>query len=46
LKPATDAMILDTTDLDVEGTFREALALVENRLGAPKAARRVPSAVP
>jgi cytidylate kinase len=46
LKPATDAMILDTTDLDVEGTFREALALVENRLGAAKAPRRVPSAVP
>jgi cytidylate kinase len=46
LKPATDAMILDTTDLDVEGTFREALALVENRLRAAKAPRRVPSAVP
>jgi cytidylate kinase len=46
LKPAADAMILDTTDLDVEGTFREALALVESRPGATKAARRVPSSVP
>jgi cytidylate kinase len=45
LKPAADAMILDTTDLDVEGTFREALRLVETKLGANEA-RRVRSAVP
>jgi cytidylate kinase len=46
LKPAADAMILDTTDLDVEGTFREALALVDNKLGAAIAARREPFSVP
>jgi cytidylate kinase len=45
LKPATDAMILDTTDLDVEDTFREALRLVEKQLDA-KEARRLRSAVP
>jgi cytidylate kinase len=31
LKPATDAEILDTTDLDAEETFRTALAIVENK---------------
>jgi cytidylate kinase len=45
LRPAADAMILDTTDLDVEGTFREALRLIEAKLGA-KDARRLRSAVP
>jgi cytidylate kinase len=45
LKPAADAMILDTTDLDVEGTFREAQRLVEKQLDA-KEARRLRSAVP
>jgi cytidylate kinase len=45
LKPAADAMILDTTDLDVEGTFREALRLVETKLGS-SAERRVRTAVP
>ncbi|VTZ48971.1 cytidylate kinase [Methylocella tundrae] len=29
LKPATDAVMLDTTKLDVEGAFRAALAIVE-----------------
>jgi len=38
-------MILDTTDLDVEGTFREAQRLVEKQLDA-KEARRLRSAVP
>lgn len=28
-KPAADAHVLDTTDLDIEGAFRAALALVE-----------------
>jgi cytidylate kinase len=45
LKPASDALILDTTDLDVEGTFREALRLVESKLHGG-GARRVRSAVP
>ncbi len=31
LKPAADAEILDTTDLDAEETFRTALAIVENK---------------
>jgi cytidylate kinase len=45
LKPAADAMILDTTDFDVEGTFREAQRLVEKQLDANEA-RRLRSAVP
>jgi cytidylate kinase len=45
LKPAADAMILDTTDLDVEDTVREALRLVEKQLDA-REARRLRSAVP
>jgi cytidylate kinase len=44
LKPASDAMILDTTDLDVEGTFREALRLVGQKLGTNEA-RQVRSTV-
>jgi cytidylate kinase len=39
LKPAADAMILDTTDLDVDGTFREALRLVATKLDAGEARR-------
>jgi hypothetical protein len=31
LKPAVDAEILDTTDLDAEEAFRTALAIVENK---------------
>jgi CMP/dCMP kinase len=45
LKPASDAMILDTTDLDVEGTFHEALRLVEAKVTA-KDARQRRSALP
>jgi cytidylate kinase len=45
LKPAADAMILDTTDLDVDGTFREALRLIETKLG-DREAGRVRPAVP
>lgn len=46
LKPAADASILDTTDLDVEGSFREALRLVEKKRAVADPAGRVPSAVP
>jgi cytidylate kinase len=46
LRPAADAMILDTTDLDVEGTFGEALRLVEEKLGTRAAHPRVGSPVP
>jgi cytidylate kinase len=46
LRPAADAMILDTTDLDVEGTFRQALRLVEKKLGTMAAHPRVGSPVP
>ncbi|MBV9066815.1 MAG: (d)CMP kinase [Methylobacteriaceae bacterium] len=45
LKPAADAVILDTTDLDVKGTFDEALRLIQSKLEAG-AARRVRSTVP
>jgi cytidylate kinase len=31
LKPAPDAIVLDTTALDVEGTFEAALAIIERR---------------
>jgi cytidylate kinase len=34
LKPAPDAMLLDTTDLGIEGAFAAALALVRARLAA------------
>lgn len=33
LKPATDAHILDTTDLDIEAAVRAALAIVEKKRG-------------
>lgn len=45
LKPAADAVILDTTDLDVKGTFDAALRLVERKLETGEA-RRVRSTVP
>jgi cytidylate kinase len=45
LKPAADAVILDTTDLDVKGTFDEALRLIETKLESGEA-RRVRSTVP
>ena len=34
LKPAEDAIVLDTTDLDVEAAIAEAIRLVEERLAA------------
>jgi cytidylate kinase len=34
LKPADDAMLLDTTELDVEAAIAEALRLVEEKLRA------------
>ncbi len=38
LKPAADAVVLDTTDLDVEQAFQKALKIVRDRLAAnPKA---------
>lgn len=33
LKPAADAMTLDTSDLDIEAAFREAVAIVEKARG-------------
>ncbi|MFY9626603.1 MAG: (d)CMP kinase, partial [Methylocystis sp.] len=33
LKPAADAVTLDTSDLDIEGAFRTALAIVEKARG-------------
>lgn len=33
LRPAADALLLDTTDLDAEAAFTEALRLIESRLG-------------
>lgn len=35
LKPAADALLLDTTTLDAEAAFAAALALVRERLGKP-----------
>jgi cytidylate kinase len=47
LKPAADAMILDTTDLDVEGTFAAAAKMVEKKeKSTAGAARRVRAAMP
>ena len=46
LKPARDAIILDTSDLDVEATFGEALRRIEAKLDATKSADRLRSAVP
>lgn len=47
LKPAADAMILDTTDLDVEGTFAAAAKMVEEKeKSTAGAARRVRAAMP
>lgn len=33
LRPAADALLLDTTELDAEAAFAEALRLIESRLG-------------
>jgi len=33
LKPAADAVTLDTSDLDIESAFQAALAIVEGRRG-------------
>ena len=46
LKPAADASILDTTDLDVEGTFREALRRIEAKRATRSPAGRLASTVP
>jgi cytidylate kinase len=35
LKPAPDAHLLDTTNLDIEAAFAAARAIVAARLGAP-----------
>jgi len=32
LRPADDAIVLDTTDLDPEATFQAALAVIEKKL--------------
>ena len=34
MKPAADAFLLDTTDLDIEAAFRAAVALIERKLGS------------
>jgi cytidylate kinase len=46
LQAATDALILDTTDLDVEGTYREALRLIEQKLGAARSTPQLRTAFP
>lgn len=46
LKPARDAMILDTSDLDAEATFCEALRRIEAKLDSTNSASRLRSAVP
>ncbi|MBR0645885.1 (d)CMP kinase [Plastoroseomonas hellenica] len=40
LRPAADALLLDTTDLDAEAAFTEALQLIESRLGKDLDTRR------
>ena len=35
MKPAADALVLDTTDLDADAAFERALALIAEKLGAP-----------
>ncbi len=40
LEPAEDAVILDTTKLDVEAAFKAALAIVEKRKHVRNAAAR------
>jgi cytidylate kinase len=37
LRPADDALVLDTTDLDAEAAFQAALRAVRQRLGLHKA---------
>jgi cytidylate kinase len=39
LRAAPDALLLDTTTLDIEGAFAAALALVRERLGRAGARR-------
>jgi CMP/dCMP kinase len=39
LKPASDAILLDTSDLDIDAAFAAALALVEPRIGEALKAR-------
>ncbi|KAB2847990.1 MAG: (d)CMP kinase [Hyphomicrobiaceae bacterium] len=34
MKPAADAFLLDTSDLDIEAAFRAAVALIERKLGS------------
>jgi cytidylate kinase len=34
LRPAADAYLLDTTDLDIEAAFREAVEFVSRRIAA------------
>jgi cytidylate kinase len=33
MRPATDAHLLDTTDMDIDAVFRAAVALVERSRG-------------
>ena len=40
MRAAPDALLLDTTDLDIEGAFAAALAMVRERLAAGAGARR------
>jgi len=37
LKPAPDAHILDTSDLDIDAVFREAIAIVDKATGGARA---------
>jgi len=39
LVPAADAVLLDTTSLDIDGAFTNALAIVQRLLGAPQPGR-------
>ncbi len=37
LKPAEDALLLDTTDLDIDGAFDAAVGLIKRKIGQPGA---------
>jgi len=37
LKPADDALLLDTTDLDIDGSFDAAVELIKRKIGQPGA---------
>jgi cytidylate kinase len=37
LKPADDALLLDTTDLDIDGAFDAAVGLIMRKIGQPGA---------